>query len=281
MRTSALITISIALCLGVALAGCGQANDRGTIGVSAESILDDPSAYYGSTVTVSGSVNRIISPTMFTIKGRESGDELLVMSIDSIAAVSGRSAAEPVGEQDIVQVTGRIRDFARDDMESEFGLDFEDREIAYESGPVIVARDAAATLSSVIVTPRPGSIVPPPGEAEYVTDVAETGADDANALVNEPAHFRELNVAEIIDENSFWAASGDDSLLVVLVPGALENMDAVDALEVGQTWEVYGILREVPSEVVLSSQWSLSADLIRKLNNDAVYLQVIYGTVER
>lgn len=278
-RTPAVI--ALVLGLGIITAACQQAQNGGTIGVSVGNVLDDPNAYYGSTITVSGAVDDIITPTVFTIKGGDAERPLLVLSADSIAPAPGRSEAEPVRRDDIVQITGRLREFSREEIASEFGQDFSGVEMDFDAQPVLIAQDASARLSSVIVTPQPGSIVTPPGETETVTDFAAVTAEDAGTLDGAPAHFETLTIAEVIDEKSFWATQDGDSLLVVLASEAVDGAGKSERPEAGQTWEVYGILREVPSATVLNTGWGLSQDLTRALQDDPLYLFAIYAVASR
>lgn len=276
MRLSMKTTLfAAALCLAIGLVSCRQGVGHGTLGVSVNSVADDPDAYFGSTITVSGEVDEVITPLLFTISGSEDGEELLVLSVDSIAAVSGRSTAEPVQRRDIVQVTGRLRPFKRAELEDEHGADFGGAELDFEGRPVIIAHDASAELSSVVVTPRQGTAVTPPGEAEAVTRIADaTAGSDAGQLAGEAAHLRNIRVAEVIDEHSFWATEDGDSLLVFVVPGSI---DEPGTLQQGQALEVYGILRQLPPSTELAAEWELSENLVRRLEDDELYLHGVYA----
>lgn len=262
---------AFALCVTIALVGCGGSNGEATIGVNVDNLLSDPNAYYGSRLTVSGTVGEIISPTVFTIHGSDAERHLLVVSIDSIAPATERSMADPVVEDDIVQVTGQVREFTASDLESEFGISLADDAADFDGQPMIVARNASATLSSIVVTPRPGSVITPPGEAELITDLSAITGRDADELAGEAVHLRNIAVSTTEEERSFWAASGGDSVFVVLISGALENGELQD----GGSWEIFGIFRELPSSTVLAAEWELPTDLIRQLETEPVYLHGI------
>lgn len=263
-----------AFCVAVSLLGCGGSNGEATIGASVDNLLGDPNAYYGSRLTVSGTVGDIISPTVFTIQGSDADRHLLVVSLDSIAPAAERTKTDPVAENDLVQVSGQVREFAAGDLESEYGIRVPEGAGDFDGQPMIVARNASATLSSVVVTPRPGSASPPPGEARLFTELSAIAGEDADELVGEAVHLRNVAISSNVEGRSFWAVSGEDSLFIALVSGALGG----EELEDGGSWEITGILRELPSSSVLNTDWDLPADLVRQLESTSVYLHGIRAT---
>ncbi len=254
------------------LKGC-VTEDTGPIGVSPAAIHDDPAAYYGSRVTVSGEVDDVYSPGTFTIGGDEFGEEILVLSMDSVAVATGRSGERPVRRTDIVQVSGVVLPLAEIDTTDHYGFDPAVLADPYGDGPVVVARSAGTRLDHIIVTAR-SSEVAPPAEGQLLTDFGRAAGDDGRDLMGRPAHFSGVTSAEIIGENSFWGTVREDSLFVVLVGGAMGEDLSVEDME-DQTWELYGILREVPPSAELTSVWGLTEEVAAPLARQSVFLQAI------
>ena len=267
------VIAACAACFTISLLGCGGSNGDSVIGASVDNLRSDPNAYYGSRLTVSGTVDEVISPTMFTMRGSSAENHLVVVSVDSIAPTADRTMTEPVLEDDIVQVTGRVREFMASDLESEFGVSLPDDAAEFDGQPMIVARNASATLSSIVVTPRPRDMATPPGEAELITDLSVIAGRDAGELSGEAVHLRNVAVSSGVEERTFWAASGGDSVFVVLISGALGS----EALQETESWEVFGILRRLPSSSVLAAEWELPDDVTRQLEGETVYLHGIHA----
>lgn len=262
------------LFLGAALlfsVGACENEENGGVGVSVEQILDDPEAYYGSRVTVSGVVDDVYNATTFSITGGDAGEDLLVLSIDSIGAVPGRSVEEPVRARDIVQITGEVRQFAAADFSDEFGLDMGPVDDEFEDRPVVIARSASAQLPSLVVSPREG-VVTPPTEEELVTDFQRVAGEKGRELVGRLAHFNDVRAARMVGDQSFWGTvEGADSLFISITPGAVET----GVLDTTQAWEVYGILREVPPPTEVRAAWDVDEATIARLADESVFLQAI------
>lgn len=265
-----------ALIVLLSLTACEQ--ERGAaVGVSPEQIVDDPGAYYGSEVTVSGEVETVYSPGVFTIGGDEFDAELLVLSLDSIAVVAGRSAESPVRRNDIVQISGTVRRFVQTDLTDDFGIDLGMVEDEFEDRPAIVARSGAALMSPVVVSPRGGTAAPPT-EQEMITDFASASGEDGRELSGQAARFDDVTVAEMVGENSFWATLGTDSLFVVLSAGAVAEGTEIAADTAGGSWDIYGILRDVPPAAELTADWDLNEETTRELAAQEVFLQTLFAT---
>ncbi len=101
-------------------------------------IADDPSAYIGRTVTVSGEVSEILSPVVFRMNEDnllDIGDEILVVHTGEPALVGLTDDAE-------ILVTGTVRNFVVAEIEDDLGIALDldaDLEIEYENRVAIVA----------------------------------------------------------------------------------------------------------------------------------------------
>jgi hypothetical protein len=120
-------------------------------GVVVSDITDNPQEYVGTTATVSGEVNDLVAPNAFTIGGEDflGTDELLIVGAKQLPnIVEGVEGEVEVGEDDIVQVTGTIREFNVADIEDELGYGLDDAVFEEFAGePVVVAKN-------VFLTPR-------------------------------------------------------------------------------------------------------------------------------
>ena len=101
-------------------------------------IADNPTAYIGRTVTVSGEVSEILNPVVFRINEDnllDIGDELLVVHTGEPALVGLTDDAE-------ILVTGTVRNFVVAEIEDDLGIALDldaDLEIEYENRVAIVA----------------------------------------------------------------------------------------------------------------------------------------------
>lgn len=88
-----------------------------------DAFFEDPEPFIGQQVTVSAEVTEVLTPeTAFRLTGDDvGGSPLLVVRANQQTAVE---------EGQIVQVTGTVREFDRETLESEFGLDLADDEFA-------------------------------------------------------------------------------------------------------------------------------------------------------
>lgn len=108
--------------------------DAPDVGVTVGDITENPTAYMGQNVTVSGEVEEIYTTGAFTLDGGDWGmdDDLLVV---------GATAPRAITEDDLVQVTGEVRQFTLVDVERDLGADLDDEVFArWENRPVVVAQ---------------------------------------------------------------------------------------------------------------------------------------------
>lgn len=128
--------------------------------VSIGELLDEPGRYTGQTVTVSGEVNDILGPKAFSIGGEEflPPGELLVVSPQGFPQLPDRPENEHLVDDDIVQVTGTVRNFILTEVQRDVEPgDLEGEVYAeWEGKPVLV-------VTRMITTPRarPGGMTTP------------------------------------------------------------------------------------------------------------------------
>ena len=137
--------VALLMLLGVLLIPFFRDNET-TItdtGATVGEIARDPAGFAGRVVTVSGEVAAVLDTRTVVLGGPRfiGADELLVVCVTSLPAVSGRRPDMPVEVNDILQVTGLVRPFELAAIEDEIGADLDDASFqAWVSKPVLVAR---------------------------------------------------------------------------------------------------------------------------------------------
>ncbi len=97
-------------------------------GATAADIVRDPARFIDKAVTVSGEVKSVLDLRAIVLGGPEfiGADELLVVCATSLPVVQGRGPDAPLEPNDILQVTGTVRQFDLAVIEKEIGADLED-----------------------------------------------------------------------------------------------------------------------------------------------------------
>lgn len=167
-------------------------------GVALYDIADDPTEFYGTTVTVSGEVNEVLGPRSFTI----GDEELLVVSSAPLPEVVDRPGELPLSGGDVVKVTGRVRNFDVFEVEREIGADLDDELLdAWAATPSIVADSVSLEPAARVA----GKSVP----------VALSGIADA------PEEF----LGQIIMVDGAAAEAVGPNAFVIVDDGAYEKVD--------------------------------------------------------
>lgn len=106
--------------------------------VAPADVFETPSAYLGRNVTLRGRVQSVLEPNAFTIGGDEAGEQILII---------GRTST-PVTENAIVRVSGTVREFSRDTISREAGLDLDaDRYADWAGRPSVLANEVTPIAS--------------------------------------------------------------------------------------------------------------------------------------
>lgn len=255
------------------LGGC-QDPEGPSVRTRPEDLAESPETHVGETVVVSGEVDRIFSPRLFTVGGSDFGQDLLVVSTDSIAQVSGRTGDVPLAEQDIVQVTGVVRRLDPSELGAEAGMTVPEA-VASEFGgePVVVARQSAAAMHGIEVSPRL-----PAGAAGSVNEWARaadtTAQDDLQGRV---AALPSAPIQSVVRERMFWVGTDEgERVLVVANPESTPGMEGEAAQpEPGEEWMLHGLFRELPEPGVLRTGWGLSEGTVSQLRGHEVYLHAL------
>ncbi len=129
-----------------------QAQQQGAQ-VALSTIVDNPSEFYGRTVTVSGPVARVLNPNAFVTVAQEAAqqqndgffDDPETLAEQGVLVVSGSGSGPNLTENQSVQVTGQVQRFDVTTFEQELGVQFEENNedflttFSENDGPAIVA----------------------------------------------------------------------------------------------------------------------------------------------
>lgn len=125
--------------------------------ITVTDITAEPEDFYGERVTVSGVVSELVGPEAFAIGGEElfGGEPLLIAGVQQLGAVvqggAKEGGAKEVDEGDLVQVTGTVREFKKEEISNKVDYGIDDQYFSdFEGDPAVLA-------TSVVVTPRQGS----------------------------------------------------------------------------------------------------------------------------
>lgn len=180
----------------------GDAWDDNTISFS--DVADNPEAYAGQQVTLSGEVSQAIDANSF----RMDEDNWLDIGDDLLVVMSG-DAARPANLQDEtnVQVTGEVRTFNQSELEQELGISFDPNLVGeWADQAVIVANQiyVQATLSDVDDNPDAylGNQVSVFGEVEEVYGQGQIRLED-------PQLFAGDDVLVLLRDQSMAVEEGD------------------------------------------------------------------------
>lgn len=167
------------------------------IGATVADITDDANEFYGKKVTVSGLVTQVVNQNAFVIGGGEFGDSgLLIVGAKKLSQIvkgGEEGKVVEIQEQDLAQVTGKVREFNRQQVNDQIGYYLDDRLFEdFEEQPAVVA-------DQVVLSPWQGS-----------TPQAQQGVPvSLSNLIDEPAEFYGQKVtvngtiAQLISSHAF------------------------------------------------------------------------------
>lgn len=259
------------LILGI-LTGC-QDQAETEIRTRPQDLLDAPDEHIGETVSISGEVNQVFTPRSFTVGGSDFGENLLIVSSDTLAPVEGRTEEIPTAERDIVQVTGVVQRFDSTEFNEEYEVSLPGTVASeFQGEPAVVAVQGSAAMHGIIVSPRL-SVEDP----STVNDLAmATDLSQQSTLHRRTATFPSAPIQGVVQERIFWIGQGENQrLLVVMNPESLPDVRGENTPQPGEEWALHGIFRELPPPGILQTDWALNEEQISALEDHEVYLNAI------
>lgn len=238
-------------------AGCSDAakeRAENVGGVTAKQIIENPAAYVGKTVTVSGSVDEIWGPRAFNMDSGLTVGELLVLGRDPFPQVPDAGSRGYL-ISDIATVTGVVRIFATADVEREIGWDLDSRvEVEYNAKPVLIAQAVgfrAGAGGQARVNTNDGQTLnrnTDPTETNSnstrqtrLTDVGVYGSTtNKESLVGKDVEFSDIKVVRIVGPRTFTVASGDSEIYVMLNEESTRGVGTQGKIKIGSTLNLTG-----------------------------------------
>ncbi len=105
--------------------------------VTVEEITNNPSEFYGESVTVSGQVVEAVEPGAFRIDSE--GDQLLVVGAQQLSKIAEGEVKE-VNEGDRIRVTGLVRQFKIEEVRQEVDRGIDNEYFGdFEGDPAVLA----------------------------------------------------------------------------------------------------------------------------------------------
>lgn len=126
------------------------------VGVSVSEVARHPSVMWGQTVTISAQVDQFLNPHAALIGNNKPlvGDKLLVVSKSELQdlVLVGKGPGAAIGDSDVVQVSGVVRPYEPDNLESSLGISLDPGALSgYGSNAMLVAEsiDVDVPITSV------------------------------------------------------------------------------------------------------------------------------------
>lgn len=249
----ALLILSVAL-----FSACNTAADKAEEvgGVTAAQIIENPAAYVGKTVTVSGDVEEVWDPRAFNMDSGASVGELLVVGKDPFPQVPGATDNAYV-VSDIATVTGTIRNFVAADIEKEIGWDLmPDIESKFNGKPVLVAQSVAfkpgANRKPATTAPVTGTTTDNDNMAtgDEITDEAMiVDVPERTTLVGKRVNLEKVKVLSVIGDRTFYVGQNDGKrFLVAINQEATPNTakEGIVDINAGQMISLKGEFMQIP-----------------------------------
>ncbi len=268
IRRFALLMMAIALV--ISFIGCAKdaeeiADEKG--GVTAQQIIENPDAYIGKEVTVSGDVEEIHSPRSFNMDSGTSVGELLIVGREPFPQLPDAGDRIYV-INDVATVTGVVRKFVAADIEREIGWMDADLGSKFDGKTVLVAnsvsfKPGAGTATTQTTTTTTGNTngtmavdnnmntaagntakSETDGDAITALSVYEN-AQDKSTLAGRKADFSGVKVNRIVGPHTFTIGSGDNELYVMLDDDAARAVGTQGKIDLGDTVNLSGTIEKL------------------------------------
>ncbi len=287
------------------LTSCADsASDRAekTGGITARQVIENPSAYVGKTVTVSGDVEEIWGPRAFNMDSGISVGELLVVGREPFPQV-GEAGNRAYVVSDVATVTGIVRMLVTADVEREIGWDLDPRiEAEFNAKPVLIAQSISFRAGAAGSTQANASGNQSAMNANQMTvnnNANQTAANnnanqtatgnkltdagvyvataDKLSLVGKEVQFSDLRVARVVGPRTFTVASGSGEIYVMLDEESARGVGTQGNIGVGKTLNLTGKFERLQAEEINDISNNrfrpLTADERAFLKNTPVFLQ--------
>jgi hypothetical protein len=189
--------------------------------VDLDALEEQPSKYLGQRITVSGEVQNVLGPRLFTVDEQNwvdfDGEMLVLVRAPAIAFVR---------EDRPVMITGTVRPFVKAEIMREWGWMGDDPEIEAQLSrqPILVAESVTSVGDNIVLTTRidrkePGaaagaSQAGSSARSQALTDIRQLATTTDDRLVGRHVNVQNAHV-DATTPTGFWVDAGDDRLFVV------------------------------------------------------------------
>lgn len=269
------------MCLTLILGACASESPGERVervgGVTAAQIINDPNAYVGRTVTVSGDVEEIHGPHAFNIDSGASAGELLVVGREPFPQVpDGGSRAYVVN--DTATVTGVVRLLVTAEVERELGWDLTpELEAEFNARPVLVAQQVAFLPGANLNTAAGNAAnMNTANSDQTLTDFnAIITAPDKQSLIGRRVQLDGVRVQGVVSDRGFWLGEADKRMFARLDRRLNQGSAEWDVvIRDGQTRTLWGEIRALPSMEEIREWKLINASDSGALQDRGVYIHV-------
>lgn len=274
-----------------------------TGGLTANQIIENPSAYVGKTVTVSGDVEEIWGPRAFNMDSGASVGELLVVGREPFPNLADANNRAYV-INDVATVTGVVRMFVTADVEREIGWDLDPQiEAEFNGKPVLVVQKASFRAGTGANTTTAGNTAMPVGNTalpvgntamnnansndnlmgadDEITDVLVIAAvpePNRSTMIGKRVNLNTVKVLSVVGDRTFYVGpNANQRVLVVLDQEATPNTAKEGRYDItpGQTISFNGTVMKMPSVDEADQRFGKLMDKaeLNNLKNQQVYIR--------
>lgn len=264
-------------------------------GVTAQQIIDNPQAYEGKTVTVSGDIEEIFDPRAFNIDSGASVGELLVIGTSPFPKVSDRAYVSG----DIATVTGVVKILTSvEEVEREIGWDLTPQiETTYKMKPVLIAQNSSfragtvtndkpvGTDTEININNNPDGtadttvVRKPVSETEIVNFSDYEKAVDRKSFVGKRVRLEAINVESVVGDRAFYVGTSPTKRILIIFeeePDRVTNkgFDGKIDVDKGQKVTIDGIVRLMPPVEEAKRRFGklMTAETLNGLKDETTYI---------
>lgn len=266
------------------IASCGEtASERAEAvgGVTARQVIENPGAYVGKTVTVSGDVEEIWGPSAFNMDSGVSLGELLVVGREPFPNVPDKGANTAYVVSDTATVTGVVRMMVTADIEREIGWDLDPRiEAEYNAKPVLIARSISFRPGANRAAATAGANGNQAGNGAEITDyLIIVNTPDRQSLVGRRVRLNDVKVQSVVGDRTFYVGPSESQRIFVVLDEAKTPDSPVEGkydVTAGQTFSMTGTIERMPSVAEAEQRFGKlnNESELGKLKDQQIYLRV-------
>ncbi len=298
----AVFAIAVSLIFVNACSDAATERAEETGGVTAQQIIENPEAYVGKTVTVSGDVEEIYDPRAFDMDSSTSIGNLLVIGTTPFPKFPDENG-RVVAKGDIATVTGVVKMLTTvEDVEREIGWDLTPEiETTYKTKPVLIAQNSSfragtATNDSTVMKDADNTLTTdntaemtdantvdkkvvsdPNTKTEIVNFSDFEKAVDRKSFVGRRIRLEAVNVQSVVGDRAFYVGTSPGKrILIIFQEEATPNTTVEGKVDIdrGQKVSIDGVVRAMPPVEEAKRQFGklMSAETLNGLRNEETYI---------